>query len=58
MSSSNINVSHELGHKDNIIDRSLSVIMLSRNLYTHFSIEHVYGHHRNVSTPIDPASAR
>jgi alkane 1-monooxygenase len=23
----------------------------------HFMVEHIYGHHKNVSTPLDPASA-
>ena len=28
-----------------------------KSLYGHFTIEHVYGHHRRVATPDDPASA-
>lgn len=28
-----------------------------KNLYMHFSYEHIYGHHRNVATPEDPATA-
>ena len=28
-----------------------------KNLYMHFTYEHLYGHHRKVATPEDPASA-
>jgi alkane 1-monooxygenase len=28
-----------------------------KNLYMHFTYEHLYGHHRRVATPEDPASA-
>lgn len=58
MSGSNINVAHELGHKDNLVDKTLGTLTLSRNLYMHFAIEHIYGHHRNVATPTDPATAK
>jgi alkane 1-monooxygenase len=30
---------------------------MAKNLYMHFSYEHLYGHHRRVATPEDPASA-
>ena len=33
-------------------------LTISRNLYMHYAIEHTFGHHRNVATPIDPSSAR
>jgi alkane 1-monooxygenase len=29
-----------------------------KNLYMHFTYEHLYGHHRKVATPEDPASAQ
>ncbi len=32
--------------------------LLLTSMYMHFFIEHNRGHHKNVSTPIDPASAR
>tara|TARA_B100001769_G_C21868155_1_gene469863 strand:- start:82 stop:741 length:660 start_codon:yes stop_codon:yes gene_type:complete len=38
--------------------RSLGVILLILCLYGHFRIEHVYGHHKNVATKEDPATAR
>jgi alkane 1-monooxygenase len=31
---------------------------MSKNLYMHFFIEHVYGHHKHVATPLDGATAR
>jgi len=30
---------------------------MSKVMYMHFTIEHLYGHHKNVATPKDPASA-
>ena len=27
-------------------------------MYLHFAIEHVFGHHKNVCTPIDPATSK
>lgn len=30
---------------------------MAKVLYMHFTIEHLYGHHKNVATPLDPASA-
>lgn len=53
-----INVAHELGHRNTKWDQSLAVMLLSTSLYSHFFIEHNKGHHRHVSTPLDPASAR
>ena len=58
MSTSNINISHELMHKKSKLDQSTAWITLLRNHYTHFALEHTKGHHFNVSTPNDPASAR
>ncbi len=53
------NVAHELVHrtwdpKAVYLGRAL----LSFTFDTSFSIEHVYGHHANIATPKDPASAR
>lgn len=28
-----------------------------KNLYMHFTYEHLYGHHKRVATPEDPATA-
>jgi len=55
LSASNINVAHELFHKDSTLDTFFGALTLSKNLYMHFRIEHVWGHHRTVATPEDPA---
>ena len=53
-----INVAHELGHRTGEAHKFASKSLLLTSLYMHFFIEHNRGHHRNVSTPHDPASAR
>ncbi|NND59326.1 MAG: alkane 1-monooxygenase [Gammaproteobacteria bacterium] len=53
-----INTGHELGHKKSKLERNLAKIVLAVPVYGHFWIEHNRGHHRDVSTPEDPASAR
>ena len=53
-----INVGHELGHRSNKWDQRISKLLLLPELYQHFFIEHNRGHHKNVATPLDPASAR
>lgn len=53
-----INTGHELGHKKGKLERTLAKIVLAVPVYGHFWIEHNRGHHRDVSTPPDPASAR
>lgn len=53
-----INVGHELGHRRLKFDQFLAKILLSTSLYVHFFTEHNYGHHKNVATPEDPATAR
>ncbi|MBP6312412.1 MAG: alkane 1-monooxygenase [Flavobacteriales bacterium] len=53
-----INVAHELGHRAKRWERDLARALLLTSLYMHFIIEHNRGHHRNVATPDDPASAR
>jgi len=58
LGASGINVAHELGHKDNKMSKLSAVILLIPSLYTHFIIEHNRGHHKNVATPLDPATAR
>ncbi len=52
-----INVAHELGHRVNKTERILAKLLLLSSLYMHFYIEHNRGHHKNVSTDKDPASA-
>ena len=53
-----INVGHELGHKRSALERWLARIILAPTCYGHFYIEHNRGHHHDVATPDDPASAR
>ncbi|WP_367608037.1 alkane 1-monooxygenase [Legionella sp. W05-934-2] len=52
-----ITLSHELIHKKNNVDQALSKLLLCFVCYGHWSIEHVRGHHFNVATKQDPASA-
>lgn len=52
-------VAHELVHR--VWDKKSLIVgrwLLSLSCDTSFSIEHVYGHHANVATLKDPASAR
>jgi alkane 1-monooxygenase len=53
-----INVAHELGHRSNKAEQWLAQLMLLPTLYLHFFVEHNRGHHKNVATDADPASAR
>ena len=53
-----INVGHELGHKQTTLERWLAKIILAPTGYGHFTIEHNRGHHLDVATPGDSASAR
>ena len=53
-----INTGHELGHKNSKLEKNLSKWVLAVPAYGHFWIEHNRGHHRDVATADDPASAR
>lgn len=53
-----INVAHELGHRLKKYEQVMAVLLLSSSLYAHFFIEHNKGHHKRVSTPDDPSTAR
>ena len=53
-----INVAHELGHRTRKYEQLMSKYLLLSSLYMHFFIEHNRGHHKNVATREDPASAR
>ncbi len=50
-------IAHEIFHKTNPIDRFMGTIIMSKLLYIHFTYEHLWGHHKKVATPEDPASA-
>jgi alkane 1-monooxygenase len=53
-----INVAHELGHRNGKWDQFLAKVGLLPVLYQHFFIEHNRGHHKHVSTDMDPATAK
>ena len=53
-----INVGHELGHRQNKTEQTLAKMLLLPSWYMHFFIEHNRGHHKNIATDLDPASAR
>ncbi len=57
MAISGINVAHELGHRPDAFDLWMSRLLLLPTLYSHFTLEHNYGHHLRVGTPDDPATA-
>ncbi|NNE27586.1 MAG: alkane 1-monooxygenase [Saprospiraceae bacterium] len=58
MSSAGINVAHELGHRPERFHKWMSKLLLMPSQYCHFIIEHNLGHHKNVATPEDPATAK
>jgi len=53
-----INAAHELGHRNTWYEQLMSKMLLLTSLYQHFFIEHNRGHHKNVSTDEDAASAK
>ncbi len=57
-SAGGINIAHELMHRKNKVEQGLAELLMGSVTYTHFCIEHVYGHHRHVATPLDAASSR
>ena len=58
MGAGGINVAHELGHRSKKMEQLMAKLLLLPSLYMHFFIEHNRGHHKNVATPQDPATAR
>ncbi len=53
-----INIGHELGHRQHRGEQLLGEILLLTSLNTHFLPYHNGGHHFNVATPKDAATAR
>jgi hypothetical protein len=54
-----VNVAHELVHRsDKEWDKLVGRWLLAFTWDTGFAIEHVHGHHRNVGTELDPATAK
>ena len=58
MATNGINVAHELGHRKSFFSRTCSKLLLMPSQYMHFYIEHNFGHHVNVGTEEDPATAK
>jgi len=48
---------HELIHRKESFDKGLGMFTFSKIFYSHFLLEHGAGHHRNVATPDDSATA-
>ena len=53
-----ITVSHELIHKDAVLEQNAGGLLLAAVCYAGFKVEHVRGHHVHVSTPEDASSSR
>ena len=53
-----INVAHELGHRTKKSEQFFAKFLLLTSQYMHFFVEHNKGHHKNVATHDDPATAR
>jgi len=53
-----INVAHELIHRSSRFEREAGGVLLASVGYSAFRIEHVLGHHLNVATPRDTATAQ
>lgn len=49
---------HELIHKRQPTHKILGMFTFAKMLYSHFLLEHANGHHRNLATPEDSATAR
>jgi alkane 1-monooxygenase len=53
-----INIAHELIHKDTALERGLGQFLMAQVCYGHWVTEHLFGHHKRVSTMEDPATSR
>ncbi|MEO6583176.1 MAG: alkane 1-monooxygenase [Ferruginibacter sp.] len=51
-------IAHELIHRTNKWEKNTGYILLLNNLYMHYGIEHIWGHHVYASTVKDPHTAR
>ena len=52
-----ITIAHELMHRKGWFERAMAEVLMLSVTYPHFCIEHVYGHHKHVATPHDPATS-
>lgn len=53
-----VNTAHELCHRPHKKDHYWAHATLAPLGYSHFRIEHPYGHHKRAATPEDPASSK
>jgi alkane 1-monooxygenase len=53
-----VSAAHELIHGRSRVDHVLGELLMTMMTYPHFCIAHVEGHHRDVGTADDPATAR
>lgn len=53
-----ITAGHELIHRSTRLEQWWGGVLLASVCYGGFKIEHVYGHHVHVATPLDASSAR
>lgn len=53
-----ITSAHELVHRRELWLRAFGVYNLMLVNFAHWGLEHVFGHHKHVATPNDPATAR
>ena len=50
-------ISHEIYHKESSFNKTIGLVNMINTFYIHWTVEHVIGHHRNVATPKDAATA-
>lgn len=53
-----ITTGHELCHKAGLLEPMCGRALLVAVTYGHFYVEHTLGHHKDVATDLDPATAR
>lgn len=53
-----IATAHELVHRQNERFRWMGYLILWQVCFGHWAVEHVFGHHKHVGTPQDPATPR
>ena len=57
LAASQFAVAHEVMHKHDRFYRILGTLHMSKLFYMHFTYHHLYGHHKDVATPVDPSTA-
>jgi alkane 1-monooxygenase len=51
-------VGHELFHRRNLFDKIIGTLSYAKLFYGHNFLSHIKCHHKRVSTPEDPQSAK